>query len=68
MKFIVSPEAQAFMDWREIERKKHRVMTWAEYETWCHRGDAISHPSSSNAFPGGITIQFGPPIIGRTEA
>lgn len=38
----------------------------AEYAVWRYSGDGISHPSSSNAFPGGLTILFGPPILGKT--
>ena len=55
----ISAEAQEFFDWRDRQRKKHRTMTIAEYDAWCCRGDAISSPSCSNAFPGGITIIFG---------
>lgn len=39
-------------------RRKHRVMTIAEYASWCDGGDAISSASSANAFPGGLTIDF----------
>lgn len=55
-----------FDAWRKRERLKHRVMTQAEYAVWRYSGDGISHPSSSNAFPGGLTILFGLPILGKT--
>ncbi len=62
-------KAEEYFDWVERERSKHRVMTAAEYNAWCKVGDAISYPSTSNCFPGGITITFGPDdgIMGRTE-
>lgn len=59
---------EEWLDWREEQRRRHRVMTYAEYMTWCRGGDAISCPSSANAFPGGLTIDFSEPgIIGRFE-
>ena len=59
---------EEYFDWAECERSKHRVMTAAEYRAWCKVGDAISHPSTGNSFPGGITITFGPgdDIFGHT--
>ncbi len=61
-------KAEEYFDWVERERRKHRVMTAAEYSAWYKVGDAISHPSTGNAFPGGITITFGPDdsIFGHT--
>lgn len=58
MKIRISPEAEEFFAWRNQMRQKHRVMTWAEYNSWCRSGDIISHPSTSNCFPGGLTIDF----------
>lgn len=52
----LSPEVEEWMDWRDRERRKHRLMTLHEYRMWCVVGDAISDPSTSNAFPGGLTI------------
>jgi len=55
--------------WRQAEKRKHRIMTWSQYRAWIQGGDAISHPSTSNAFPGGLTIvpdDTPLPIIGRT--
>ncbi len=58
-----------WLAWRDAEKKKHRVMTLGEYMAWSRGGDLISHPTSSNAFPGGLTILFNtPPVIGRTES
>lgn len=57
--------------WRETERRKHRVMTLSEYRAWIVTGDSISHPSTTDAFPGGITIQFDARpgfIFGRTDS
>lgn len=62
-------EIDDWMTWRDAERAKHRFMTAGEYWAWCRGGDAISHPSSANAFPGGLTIDFSAPtIIGRASA
>lgn len=59
-------EIDRWLAWRDSERKKHRIMTQGEYMAWCRGGDAISSRHESNAFPGGITIDFSaPPIIGR---
>lgn len=55
-----SKEAEEFFAWRSRERQKHRVMTAAEYNAWRRVGDVLSCPSESNAFPGGLTILFGP--------
>lgn len=55
--------------WRAAEKKKHRVMTWSQYQAWCIGGDSISHPSSTNPFPGGLTITPDDtplPVIGKT--
>jgi hypothetical protein len=63
-----STQVESFFLWREEQRRKHRVMTWGEYAAWCRGGDAISSPSSSSAFPGGLTIiPDTPPIIGRVD-
>ncbi|WP_162918496.1 hypothetical protein [Taklimakanibacter deserti] len=57
---------EQFWKWREEMRRKHRTMTIGEYMAWCRGGDAISCPSSTDAFPGGITILLNtPPIIGK---
>ncbi len=53
--------------WRETQRRKHRTMTLGEYMAWCRGGDAISSSSEANAFPGGLTILFTPPIIGKVS-
>lgn len=54
-----------WFQWRDLNRSKHRTMTLSEYAAWCRGGDAISHPSAANAFPGGLTIILNtPPIIG----
>lgn len=58
-------EIDAVLERHEKLRQQHRVMTQAEYAAWCRHGDAISHPSSGNPFPGGLTITMGPPYIGR---
>lgn len=67
----LSQEVEEWMEWRERERHKHRTMTSAEYYAWCFSGDVISHPSSSDAFPGGITIDFSggreAAILGKTS-
>lgn len=60
MKITVSPDAERFFVWRKEQRRKPRVMTWAEYQAWCRGGDLISHPSDSNAMTGGLTIKLGP--------
>jgi len=54
-----------WVQWCDENRRKHRVMTVGEYRAWCAGGDEISHPGSSNAFPGGLTITLGHAIIGR---
>ena len=48
-----------FFDWRYRQQKKHRTMTLAQYHSWCHSGDLLSHPSNSTCFPGGLTITLG---------
>lgn len=60
-------ETERFFEWRNRERRKHRVMTAAEYFAWCRCGDILSHPSSANAFPGGVSIDFSPSagILGK---
>lgn len=65
----MTDEIDKFFAWRESMRRKPRTMTIAEYSAWCRNGDAISHPSSANAFPGGLTITFGPSagILGRVD-
>ncbi len=55
----MSKEADEFFAWRNTMRRKHRVMTWAEYRAWCRVGDDLSHSSDAGAFPGGLTIVFG---------
>lgn len=56
-----------WLDWREAERNKHRIMTLYEYRIWLIGGDAISCPTSSDSFPGGLTITgpATPYIVGR---
>jgi len=59
-------QVEKYLKWRDEQRQRHRVMNLSEYTAWQRGGDAISCPSDSNAFPGGITIEFcEPPIIGR---
>ena len=59
---------EQWFDWRDAQRKRHRVMTAGEYFAWTRGGDAISHSTEANAFPGGLTIDFrGPNIIGRFD-
>lgn len=55
---------EEFFRWRDVERRKHRYMTVAEHRAWCIAGGILSHPYSSNAFPGGITIDFSSPDSG----
>lgn len=63
-----SPDIDAWNAWREQERNKRRHMTLAEYRVWSRIGDSISDHTSTDAFPGGITIDLRPaPIIGRTS-
>jgi hypothetical protein len=62
----VDKELDAWLAWRERERNKHRVMTWSEYRAWCVIGDAISSPRENVSFPGGLTIEFGSGVMGRT--
>lgn len=55
-----APEIDYFFNWRETERNKRRIMTWAEYQAWCRgSGDGISSSAEANPFPGGLTIIFG---------
>lgn len=60
-------EIDRWLKWCDRERRKHRVMTAGEYDAWRRGGDAISSSGETNAFPGGLTIIFGPSIIGKTE-
>lgn len=52
----LSPEVEKWMEWRERERRKRRTMTAREYSAWLRDGDAISSPTATDAFPGGLTI------------
>lgn len=54
-----------FLKWREVQRKRHRVMTVGEYYAWRQGGDVLSSPTEANAFPCGLTIEYGPGVIGR---
>jgi hypothetical protein len=59
-------EIENFFRWRDGMNRKHRTMTVGEYMAWCRGGDAVSHPSNSNALRGGLTIILNtPPIIGK---
>lgn len=61
-------ENQLWLDWRDVQRSRRRVMTAGEYLAWTRGGDAISYSTDANAFPGGLTIDFRTPaIIGRFE-
>jgi len=64
----MSDPVEEFFKWADEQRQKHRVMTMAEYQAWLIAGDAISDHTSTNPFPGGLTIRFnkGSSIIGRT--
>ncbi len=61
--------AEEYFRWRDREHVKRRVMTAAEYGAWCKAGDALSSPSESNPFPGGLFISFGPDdgVLGYTD-
>ncbi len=59
-------ELDKWFSWRDSQRRRPRVMTAGEYAAWLRGGDTISSPTTANAFPGGLTIDFNtPPIIGR---
>lgn len=61
-------EIDRWLAWKDRERRKHRTMTLGEYIAWSRGGDAISHSSEANPFPGGLTILLNtPPIIGRAS-
>jgi hypothetical protein len=64
----MSEELENWLSWRDQMRQKHRVMNLGEYRAWCFAGDAISSPTCSSSFPGGLTITLDKPaIIGRIE-
>lgn len=68
MKITVSKEAAEFFRWRDQINRKHRTMTLGEYQAWCNGGDAVSHPSNTNALRGGLTILLNtPPYIGTVD-
>lgn len=61
-------QLREFFEWRQEMRRKHRTMTWGEYNVWLVVGDIVSHPSSGNALAGGLTIRLNTsPVVGHID-